>query len=96
MKNKLFSRYYLFACVGVLIASYYPLSMGVRVITDMIADGTVLKENYPQYIIPHTPRIHIQQHPRNRFCSCRFHHHRGFGLYESIDICFAEWLPGIF
>ncbi len=55
MKNKLFNRYYMFSCLGVLIASYYPLSMGVRVITDMLSDGTVLKENYPKYIIPYTP-----------------------------------------
>lgn len=55
MKNKGFRRYYLFACIGVLIASYYPLSMGIRVITDMIAEGTVMKENYPKYIIPYTP-----------------------------------------
>lgn len=55
MKSKLFKRYYLFACIGVLIASYYPLSMGIRVITDMIVNGAVLKENYPKYIIPYTP-----------------------------------------
>lgn len=55
MKNKQFRKYYLFSCLGVLIASYYPLSMGVRVITDMIVDGTVMKENYPKYIIPYTP-----------------------------------------
>lgn len=55
MNKKHFNRYYLFACLGVLLASYYPLSMGVRVITDMIVDGTVLKENYPKYIIPYTP-----------------------------------------
>ncbi len=55
MKNKGFRRYYLFACIGVLIASYYPLSMGIRVITDMITEGTVMKENYPKYIIPYTP-----------------------------------------
>ena len=55
MKNKSFNRYYLLSCIGVLIASYYPLSMGIQVITDMIADGTVLKENYPKYIIPYTP-----------------------------------------
>ncbi len=55
MKNKLFSKYYLFSCVGVLLASCYPLSMGVRVISDMISDGTVFKENYPKYIIPYTP-----------------------------------------
>ncbi len=55
MKNNQFSRYYLLCCIGVLIASYYPLSMGIRVISDMIADGTVMKENYPKYIIPYTP-----------------------------------------
>ena len=55
MKSKQFNRYYLFSCLGVLIASYYPLSMGVRVITDMLANGTVMKENYPKYIIPYTP-----------------------------------------
>lgn len=55
MKSKLFNRYFLLSCIGVLIASYYPLSMGIRVITDMIVDGTVLKENYPKYIIPYTP-----------------------------------------
>lgn len=55
MTNKPFSRYYLLSCIGVLIASYYPLLMGVRVITDMIAIGTVSKENYPKYIIPYTP-----------------------------------------
>lgn len=47
--------YYWLSCAGVLLASYYPLSMGVRVVTDMITDGTVLKENYPKYIIPYTP-----------------------------------------
>ena len=55
MKNKNFNVYYLLSCIGVLIASYYPLSMGVRVITDMITDGSVMKENYPKYIIPYTP-----------------------------------------
>lgn len=55
MKNKQYRRYYLLSCIGVLLASYYPLSMGIRVITDMIADGTVFKENYPKYIIPYTP-----------------------------------------
>ena len=55
MKNKAFTRYWLLSCLGVLIASYYPLYMGVRVISDMIANGSVLKENYPKYIIPYTP-----------------------------------------
>lgn len=55
MKSKQLARYYLFSVLGVLIASYYPLSMGVRVIYDMIVHGAVLKENYPKYIIPYTP-----------------------------------------
>ena len=55
MKSKSFNRYYLLSCLGVLLASYYPLSMGVRVITDMLTSGAVMKENYPKYIIPYTP-----------------------------------------
>ena len=55
MNNKHFNKYYLLSCLGVLLASFYPLLMGVRVITDMIVDGTVMKENYPKYIIPYTP-----------------------------------------
>ncbi len=55
MKNKHFNRYYLLSCVGVLAASFYPLWMGIRVISDMLTDGTVMKENYPKYIIPYTP-----------------------------------------
>ena len=55
MENKTFKKFYLFACIGLLIVSFYPLWMGVRVVTDMIVDGTVMKENYPKYIIPYTP-----------------------------------------
>ena len=55
MKNKRYNLYYLFSCIGVLIAAYYPLSMGVRVLSDMIRHGTVMQENYPKYIIPYTP-----------------------------------------
>lgn len=55
MKNKSFRKFYLSSCIGVFLASYYPFSMGARVITDMITQGTVLKESYPKYIIPYTP-----------------------------------------
>lgn len=55
MKNNTFKRYFLFVCIGLLIASFYPLLMGVRVITDMIFNSTVMKEAYPKYIIPYTP-----------------------------------------
>ncbi len=55
MKNKRFSRYCLFASLGVLAASFYPLYMGIKVVWDMIANGTVMKEDYPKYIIPYAP-----------------------------------------
>lgn len=55
MKQTKFNRYYQFSCMGILIASFYPLSMGIRVIADMLEYGTVWKENYPKYIIPYTP-----------------------------------------
>ncbi|HHV30465.1 MAG TPA: hypothetical protein GXX73_12955 [Clostridium sp.] len=50
-----FKKFYFFSVIGVLIASFYPLFMGVKVIGDMVRDGTVLAENYPKYIIPYTP-----------------------------------------
>lgn len=53
--RKKFRRFWLFSLVAVLAASFYPLLMGVRVVSDMLWDGTVLKENYPKYIIPYTP-----------------------------------------
>lgn len=54
MKKKL-TRFWLCSLVAVLAASFYPLLMGARVVCDMLRDGTVLKENYPKYIIPYTP-----------------------------------------
>ncbi|MGN1138487.1 MAG: hypothetical protein ACI4RM_03500 [Ruminococcus sp.] len=50
-----YRKYCFFALIGTLVASFYPLYMGVKVAIDMIASGTVLKENYPKYIIPYTP-----------------------------------------
>ncbi len=55
MNQKTFYRYWFFVCLGLLLASFYPLLMGVRVVGDMLLEGTVLKENYPKYIIPYTP-----------------------------------------
>lgn len=54
MKKK-YLCFWLLSLVGVTAASFYPLLMGVRVVSDMLRDGTVLKENYPKYIIPYTP-----------------------------------------
>lgn len=53
--NNTFKRFYIFSVIGVLIASFYPLFMGVKVVDDMLRNGTVLAENYPKYIIPYTP-----------------------------------------
>jgi len=55
MENKTFKRYYLLSLVGVLLASGYPIYMGLSVVVDMIRYGTVYAENYPKYIIPYTP-----------------------------------------
>lgn len=55
MENRSFRNYWLWACGCVLLASVYPLMMGVRVVADMLIQGSVLKENYPKYIIPYTP-----------------------------------------
>lgn len=54
MKAK-FKKYYLISLLGVLIASFYPIWMGVKVVADMIKNGTVNAEDYPKYIIPYTP-----------------------------------------
>ena len=55
MKNNKEKLYWLLALLCTLLLSFYPLVMGIRVMTDMILSGTVLKENYPKYIIPYTP-----------------------------------------
>lgn len=55
MGDRLFRKYHLFSCTGVLAASLYPLWMGVRVVTDMLRNGVVHQEDYPKYIIPYTP-----------------------------------------
>lgn len=55
MDRKPWRRYYLFTAIGTWIISYYPLLMGARVISDVMRYGSVLKENYPKYIIPYTP-----------------------------------------
>ncbi len=53
--KKGFKLYYLCSLAGVLIASFYPIWMGVKVVSDMIRFGTVYAEDYPKYIIPYTP-----------------------------------------
>lgn len=55
MKNKTFTYYYFLSIAIVLIASFYPLYMGIRVVSDMLRYGTVFAESYPKYVIPYTP-----------------------------------------
>jgi hypothetical protein len=55
MKNKKYPRCCILSLAAVAAASAYPLYMGIRVLRDILNDGTVMKENYPKYIIPYTP-----------------------------------------
>lgn len=55
MNNKLFLRFYLLLLAGVILASSYPIYMGILVITEMLSNGAVPMEIYPKYIIPYTP-----------------------------------------
>lgn len=55
MKNKTFRWFYTLSLLGVIAASYWPLMMGVRVVRDMIVQGTVMGKDYPKYIIPYLP-----------------------------------------
>lgn len=55
MKDKGLKIYCLCSLAGVLVASFYPIWMGVKVVSDMIRFGTIYAEDYPKYIIPYTP-----------------------------------------
>ena len=50
-----FKKYWLVLLGGVILASFYPLYMGIHVVYDMFTKGTVLQEDYPKYVIPYTP-----------------------------------------
>lgn len=53
--HRMYKLYCCLAAVGVTVASWYPLSMGVRVVADMLRQGTVNQGDYPKYVIPYTP-----------------------------------------
>lgn len=53
--KKSFVLFWALAVIGTVALCWYPLSMGVRVLSDMIANGTVRSEDYPKYVIPYTP-----------------------------------------
>jgi len=48
-------RFYLFSALGVVLISFYPVYMLVKVIADYAATGAVDVFNYPRYIIPYSP-----------------------------------------
>ena len=47
--------YYLLSLLAVLLLSFYPLMMGVRILAAHISAGYVNAEDYPKYVIPYTP-----------------------------------------
>ena len=53
-QNK-FQIYWVFAMLGTLAISAYPIYMGVKVLRSMAMYGFVPQRNYPKYIIPYTP-----------------------------------------
>ncbi len=53
--EKKFRIYWLFALLGTLAVSAYPIYMGVKVLRSMAMYGFVPQRNYPKYIIPYTP-----------------------------------------
>lgn len=55
MNGKKYRNFYLFSLLGVLAASFYPIYMGVRVVSEMLRNGAVPLESYPKYVIPYTP-----------------------------------------
>ena len=54
-KQKKFRVYWLFALLGTLAVSGYPVYMGIKVIRSMSLYGFVPQREYPKYIIPYTP-----------------------------------------
>jgi len=55
MNEKAFRKYWILSLSGVLLASCYPIYMGISVLAEMLRFGTVAAERYPKYIIPYTP-----------------------------------------
>ncbi len=55
MNAKKYRVFYFLSLLGVLAASFYPIIMGVRVISEMLKNGAVPVESYPKYVIPYTP-----------------------------------------
>ena len=48
-------KYWIFALLGTLAVSGYPIYMGIKVLHDMARYGFVPQARFPKYIIPYTP-----------------------------------------
>lgn len=55
MEKKIYRAYCRLCLACILLASLYPLYMGIKVLIDYAQFGYVLGENYPKYLIPYTP-----------------------------------------
>lgn len=55
MKQSKFRTYYLLCLAIILVASLYPLLMGISVLTNYVRYGYVWSDDYPKYLIPYTP-----------------------------------------
>lgn len=55
MNAKKYRVFYFLSLLGVIAASFYPILMGVRVISETLKNGAVPLESYPKYVIPYTP-----------------------------------------
>lgn len=50
-----YKKFYLLSVLGVILASFYPIYMLIKVLSDYVGLGAVNIENYPKYIIPYAP-----------------------------------------
>lgn len=55
MNVKKYRVFYFLSLLGVIAASFYPILMGVKVISETLKNGAVPLESYPKYVIPYTP-----------------------------------------
>lgn len=55
MNEKKYRNFYIFSLIGIMAASFYPIYMGVLVVSEMLRNGAIPLESYPKYVIPYTP-----------------------------------------
>lgn len=55
MNGKKYWKFYAFSLFAVVLASFYPIYMGARVVGETLRNGVVPLESYPKYVIPYTP-----------------------------------------